>query len=205
MLGVALASIGAASSLFVRYRRSSGVQRQQLKWLAFEAILIVPALIYGSFDQSDKWASVTLIAAIAMAPVMIAVAVLRYRLYDIDVLINRAIVYGATTAAIGAAFFAGIVVLQAVLRPLTGGSELAVAASTLLCFALFQPLRRRVQSGVDRRFYRSRYDAGRALDAFTSRLAGEVDLDAVGAELADAVRATVQPTHVSVWLRKASQ
>ena len=205
MLGVAVASIGAASSLFVRYRRSSGVQRQQLKWLAFEAILIAPALIYGSFDQSDKWASVTLIAAMAMAPVMVAVAVLRYRLYDIDVLINRAIVYGATTAAIGAAFFAGIVVLQAALRPLTAGSELAVAASTLLCFALFQPLRRRVQSAVDRRFYRSRYDAGRALDAFTSRLAGEVDLDAVGAELADAVRATVQPSHVSVWVRKAPQ
>jgi hypothetical protein len=200
--GVALASIGAASSLFARYRRSRGVQRQQLKWLASEAIFIVPALIYGSFDQTDKWASLTLIAAIAMAPVMIAIAVLRYRLYDIDVLINRAIVYAATTAAIAAAFFAGIVVLQSALRPLTGGSELAVAASTLVCFALFQPVRRRIQSTVDRRFYRSRYDAARTLDAFTSRLAGEVDLDAVGAELTSAVAATVRPAHMSLWLRK---
>ena len=140
-----------------------------------------------------------------IVPISVAIAVLRYRLYDIDLLINRALVYGLTSAAIGASFFVLIVVLQTPLRPLTGGSELAVAGSTLVCFGLFQPIRRRVQATVDRRFYRSRYDAGRALDTFTSRLAGEVDLDAVGAELADAVRATVQPSHVSVWVRKGPQ
>ena len=202
MAGLGAAGVGAATSLFVRYRRSRGAERQQLKWLAVEAIVLSVAVIVGSFAQNNKWASVFLISAIALAPLMIGIAVLRYRLYDIDVFINRALVYGATTAAIGAAFFAGIVVLQAVLRPVTGGSELAVAASTLLCFALFQPIRRRVQSAVDRRFYRSRYDATRTLDLFASRLASEVDLDAVGAELAAAVAKTVRPTHVSLWLRK---
>jgi hypothetical protein len=202
MAGLGIAGVGAAASLLLRYRRSRGTERQQLKWLAVEAIALSIAVIVGTFEQNNKWASVFLISAIALAPVMIGVAVLRYRLYDIDVLINRALVYGVTTGAIGVAFFAGIVVLQAALRPITGGSELAVAASTLICFALFQPVRRRVQSGVDQRFYRSRYDASRTLDLFASRLAGEVDLDAVGAELAKAVTQTVRPAHVSLWLRK---
>ena len=135
-------------------------------------------------------------------PIAIGIAILRYRLYDIDVLINRALVYGATTAMIGVAFFAGIVVLQAILRPLTGGSEVAVAASTLLSFALFQPLRHRIQGVVDRRFFRSRYDAVRILDAFSSRLRDEVDLDAVRADLVDAAHRTVQPVHANVWLRE---
>jgi hypothetical protein len=129
------------------------------------------------------------------------IAILRYRLFDIDILINRALVYGATTAGIAFAFFAGIVVLQAILRPLTSGSELAVAASTLVSFALFQPLRRRFQSAVDRRFYRSRYDAALTLDAFSVHLRDEVDLDAVRGELVSAVRDTVQPAHASVWRR----
>jgi len=133
------------------------------------------------------------------------VAILRYHLYDIDVVIERTLVYGLTSAAIGAAFFGGIVLLQAALRPLTGGSEIAVAASTLVCFALFQPMRRGVQSTVDRRFYRSRYDASRTLDVFTSRIAGEVDIDAVGADLAEAVATTVHPAYVSLWLRKPGQ
>jgi len=134
-------------------------------------------------------------------PIAVGIAILRYRLYDINVLINRALVYGATTAGIALAFFAGIVVLQAVLRPLTSGSELAVAASTLVSFALFQPLRRGSQSAVDRRFYRSRYDAARTLDAFSVRLRDEVDLDSVRGGLLDAVRDTVHPVHASVWLR----
>jgi hypothetical protein len=204
MIGIALAAFLAASSLFVRYRRSRGVERQQLKWLAFEAIILAVAVTIGSFDQADKWASVFLIAAIALVPLMVGIAVLRYRLYDVDVVINRAIVYGLTSAAIAFTFFAGIVVLQAALRPLTGGSEIAVAGSTLLCFALFQPVGRRMQSAIDRRFYRSKYDAAVTLDAFTSRLAGEVDLDAVGAELAAAVGTTLRPSHVSLWLRKSS-
>ena len=110
--------------------------------------------------------------------------------------------YGLTSAAIAVSFFVVIVVLQTPLRSVTGGSELAVAGSTLLCFGLFQPVRRRMQSTVDRRFYRSRYDAGRTLDAFGGRLRDEVDLDSVRADLLDAVQETVRPAHASVWLRE---
>ena len=202
MVGVGLASLGGAASLFARYRRSRGVERQQLKWLAFEAIILAIAVAVGSFDQTDKWASVFLIAAVALVPVMVGIAVLRYHLYDVDLVINRAIVYGLTTAAIGITFFVGIIVLQTLLRPLTGGSEVAVAVSTLLSVALFQPVGRRVRSEVDQRFYRSRYDAARTLDAFSDRLRDEVDLDAVRSDLFDAVRDTVQPAHASLWLRE---
>jgi hypothetical protein len=134
-------------------------------------------------------------------PVAAGIAVLRYRLYDIDLLINRTLVYGATSAAIAATFFIGIVALQALLRPLTAGSELAIAASTLVSFALFQPIRRWVQDAVDRRFDRSRYDAARTLDLFADRLRDEVDLDALREDLLASVRATMAPTHTSLWLR----
>ena len=138
-------------------------------------------------------------------PIAAGVAIFRYRLYDIDLLINRTLVYGLTSAAIGAAFIGGIVLLQTLLRPFTGGSELAVAASTLASFAFFQPLRVRMQRFVDRRFYRSRYDAVRTLEVFTDRLRDEVDLDAVCADLVDAVRDTVQPAHAGVWLREGDR
>ncbi|GAC1489455.1 MAG: hypothetical protein NVS1B1_06540 [Candidatus Limnocylindrales bacterium] len=201
MAGVAASSVAASASLFVRYRRSRGVERQQLKWFAFEAIILAVAVMVGSFEQVDKWTSVFLIGAIALTPVVIGIAIFRYHLYDIDILINRAIVYGLTSAAIAASFFLGIVVLQAPLRAVTGGSEIAVAGSTLACFALFQPLRARIQETVDRRFYRSRYDAVRTLDTFSARLRDEVDLDAVRRDLVEAVRDTVQPVHASIWLR----
>ena len=205
MLGLAVAGFGAAASLVVRYRRSGGIERQQLKWLSFEGLVLAVAVVTGSFSIGQKLGQILLIAAVSLAPVMVAIAVLRYRLYDIDVLINRALVYGATSAAIGGSFFVGIVILTSVLRPLTGGSEIAVAVSTLAGFALFQPVRRRMQRGVDRRFYRSRYDAARTLDEFTGRLAGEVDLGAVRASLLAAVGDTLQPSSASVWLRNDSR
>ena len=208
-VGVALLTIASAASLIVRYRRSAGAERQQLKWLAFAALVLMIATGATSVVQilglNFKPAQVLFIAAIAVLPVAIGVAVLRYRLYDIDILINRALVYGATTASIAAAFFVGIVVLQGTLRPITGGSEIAVAISTLACFGLFQPVRRRMQRGVDRRFYRARYDASRTLDEFTGHLAGEVDLGAVRASLLDAVGDTLQPSSASVWLRNDSR
>jgi len=139
------------------------------------------------------------------AAVAIYFAILRRRLYDIDLLINRTLVYGATSAAIALTFFGGIVVLQALLRPLTSGSEYAIAASTLVSFALFQPVRRRVQSAVDRRFDRSRYDAARTLDAFAVRLRDEVDLDAVRADLIGVIFKTMRPAHASVWLRERAR
>src|SRR5206468_6649491 len=207
--GVVLLATSAAASLVVRYRRSAGAGRQQLKWLALEAVLISIAIVITglaqAFAPTFKPVQVLFIVVLALMPVAIGVAILRYRLYDIDVLINRAIVYAATTAAIALTFFGGIVVLQTGLRPLTGGSEVAVAASPLACFALFQPIRPRMQSTVDRRFYRARYDAVRAVDHFTAELTAEVDLGAVRASLLAAVSETLQPESASVWLRNDSR
>ncbi len=191
---------GASWSLVLRFRRSSGIEREQIKWLALSAVPLFTAGLVSAV-LPDKLSQVLFVFMLLLVPVAVGIALLRYRLYDIDVLINRALVYGATTAGIAIAFFAGIVVLQSALRPVTGGSQVAVAASTLISIALFQPLRRRMQAAVDRRFYRSRYDAGRTLDAFSVRLRDEVDLDAVRGELVDAAARTVQPAHASVWLR----
>jgi hypothetical protein len=141
-------------------------------------------------------------AAYSLAPIAVGVAVARHRLYEIDTLINRTLVYATTTGAIAAAFLGGIVVLQALLRPFTAGSEVAVAGSTLASFALFQPLRRRIQHAVDRRFYRSRYDAERTLGEFSVRLRDAVELDAVRSDLIDAVGQTMQPATASLWLRR---
>jgi hypothetical protein len=203
-------SVVAFASLRARYARAGGAEREQIKWLVLPLIVLFAALLAtvtaistGTYRDPLGAAIVGLLYALAglVLPVCMGIAILRYRLYDIDVLINRALVYGATTVGIAVAFFAGIVVLQALLRPITGGSELAVAASTLASVALFQPLRARVQGAVDRRFYRARYDAARTLDDFSARLRDEVDLDAVRDELVAAVRDTVQPTYASLWLR----
>ena len=192
------------SSLWERLQRSTGVERQQLKWM-FGAVGLTAASVAIGFPFTfiDWELTKSLLATtLCLIPLSIGVAILRYRLYDIDVLINRTLVYGLTTAAIAITFFGAIVVLQAPLRALTGGSELAVAISTLASFALFQPLRARIQTGVDRRFYRARYDAARTLDEFSGRLRDEVDLDAVRSDLLDAVDRTVQPASASVWLRE---
>ena len=139
----------------------------------------------------------------SLVPLAIGIAILRYRLYDIDLLIKRTVVYGVTTAAIAVTFFIGIVALQGAVRPVTSGSDLAVAVSTLVSFALFQPVRRRVQDEVDRRFDRSRYDAARAADSFADQLRDEVDLERVETDLLAAVSMTMAPEHVSLWLRGA--
>lgn len=136
-------------------------------------------------------------------PIAIGIAILRHRLYDIDVVIHRTLVYGAVSVILVATYLAAVVSLQTALRPFTAGTDLAVAVSTLIVVALFQPLRRRVQDAVDLRFYRARYDAARTLDAFTARLRDEVDLASVRADLLDVVGDTVRPAHASVWLRDA--
>ena len=195
-------------ALVLRFRRSRGVERLQMKWIAYAsglyavAIFLDSTLLYKPFAKPFEIIDVLVINAIPLAA---GVAIFRYRLYDIDLLINRTLVYGLTSAAIGAAFVGGIVLLQTLLRPFTSGSDLAVAASTLASFALFQPLRVRMQRFVDRRFYRSRYDAVRTLEVFTDRLRDEVDLDAVCADLVDAVRDTVQPAHAGIWLREGDR
>jgi hypothetical protein len=210
---VALLVLGAIS-MVVRLRRASGVERQQMKWFAYAAVVLalmfvgtsiaffspLRALDPGARIPPAMFDGVPFVLALIALPIGAAVAILRYRLYDIDVLINRTLVYGALTATLAATYFAAVVVLQAALRPLTGGSEVAVALSTLAVVALFAPLRRRIQAAVDRRFYRLRYDAARTLDAFSAALSHEVDLDAVRSDLIDAVAQTVQPAHVSLWL-----
>lgn len=196
-----LVVLASGAELVVRFRRAHGVERQQLKWVASSGMFCAVAFGLMVASGTSKPTQVLMVVAFTTMPISIGIAILRYRLYDIDVLINRALVYGATTAAIGVAFFAGIVTLQAILRPLTGGSEIAVAISTLASVALAQPVRGRIQRFVDRRFYRARYDAARTLDAFSARLRDEVDLDAVRSGLVQAVRDTVQPAHASLWLR----
>lgn len=191
------------STVYERYRRAVHRERLQLKWflsgVAFAAVVSAASASLALFDFG--LAKVGMAVAVSAIPVTVAIAVLRQHLYDIDVVINRALVYGATTALMAVAFLVGIAALQALLRPFTSGSEIAVAASTLASVALAQPLRARMQRVVDRRFYRSRYDAIRTLDAFSLRLRDEVDLDMVRADLVDAVQRTVQPAHASVWLR----
>jgi hypothetical protein len=142
------------------------------------------------------------IAFIPAIPIALGIAILRYRLYDIDILINRTLVYGTLTAALIALYFVGIVVLQRLFVLLTGQqSTLAVVASTLLIAALFTPLRRRIQSFIDRRFYRRKYDAAKTLEAFSAQLRNETDLNALSDDLVGVVRETIQPAHVSLWLR----
>ena len=205
---VIVAALLALVSVVVRFRRSRSIEREQVKWVLYAAALVgvglmaqLPIFIVMPPDAAANASNAIATGAVACVPVAIGIAVLRYRLYDIDVLIRRTLVYGATTGTIALAFFAGIVILQAVLRPLTGGSELAVAISTLVSFALFQPLRVRVQRTVDRRFYRAKYDAEHTVDAFAARLRDDVDLDSVRVELLDAVTDTLQPAHASVWIR----
>lgn len=198
-----------AASLFVRYRRADGRVRRQLKWLAYgSSVLVLFAFAYlgllrsSAAENARDAADVLFLVAIAAPAVAIGIAILRDRVFDIDVLINRTLVYGVTITTIGAVFIAAALILQAVLRPITGGSDLAIAGSTLATVAAFQPLRRRIQAAVDQRFYRSRYDAGRTLDAFTARLRSEVDIDSVRGDLLHVVGDTVRPTHASVWLRE---
>jgi len=192
--------VGAVAAVVVRFRRSRGVERQQMKWFLYAAAPIVtfPVTDYLPGIISDLVFGWMLIGL----PTAIGVAVLRYRLYDIDVVINRTLVYGALTAMLGSVYFGGVVSLQYLFRPLTGQeSGLAVVASTLAIAALFNPLRRRIQALIDRRFYRRKYDAVRTLEVFGARLREETDLEQLNADLLSVVRDTVQPTHVSLWLR----
>jgi hypothetical protein len=199
-LEVALAVV----ALVRRFRSSTGVERLQLKWIAYASVIYAIGVFLDSNFDHPLFQLVDFIGLCAI-PAAAAVAVFRYRLYEIEILINRTLVYGATSAAIGATFFVGIVAVQAVLRPFTSGSELSIAASTLVSFALFQPIRRRVQDAVDRRFDRSRYDAARTLDVFADRLRDEVDLDALRDDLLGAVRETMAPTHSSLWLKERAR
>jgi hypothetical protein len=201
--------VAIALAVFMRLRRAVGVERQQLKWFAYAvAILAIVTTLYVITIAIDapgwfEWAANAILAAAgATIPISIGIAILRYRLYDIDILINRTLVYGSLTITLVALYFGGIVVLQRVFVFLTGQqSTLAVVASTLLIAALFNPLRRRIQSFIDRSFYRRKYDAAKTLETFSAKLRNETDLEALGDDLVGVVRETMQPSHVSIWLR----
>jgi hypothetical protein len=201
-----VAIVLSALSLVFRYRRASGIQRQQIKWFAYAAALngFLVTIDILDFSQLLGDALWTIISSLAFASLYVAVgiAVLRYRLYDIDILINRTLVYGSLTMMLVLLYFVGVTLLQSLLGSLTGQeSQLAVVASTLVIAAMFNPLRHRIQSLIDRRFYRRKYDARKTLEAFSARLRDETNLDALSEEVARVVRETMQPEHVSVWLR----
>ena len=196
--------VASAVSLIVRTRRAGRVERQQIKWLAYGGAVVVGSVFVGGVIAiwfEEVGISLIIIGLLGV-PIFTGVAIARYRLYDIDVVINRTLVYGSLTVLLAAAYVGSVVGLQAALRVVSGQeSTLAVVASTLLIAALFNPLRRRVQAFVDRRFYRSKYDARKTLEAFSARLRDETDLEALNNELVGVVRGTMQPAHVSLWLR----
>jgi hypothetical protein len=208
--GVILAAasmVASAVSLIVRTRRAGRVERQQIKWLAYGGAVAVGAIFVSSVI-STIWSADVGIALISLGllgvPIFTGVAIARYRLYDIDIVINRTLVYGALTAALVAVYFGGVATLQALFRALTGQeqqAQLAIVVSTLVIAALFNPLRGRIQGFIDRRFYRRKYDAAKTLGAFSAKLRDKTDLDALTDDLVGVVKETMQPAHVSLWLR----
>ncbi len=204
-IGMILAGTAAAvASLIDRYRHAGPTTRLQIRWFVYAAALfgsLVIGVVLVAGVTSDPTLVALLSAAHSLFPVAIMVAVLRYRLYDIDVLIRRTLIYVALSAVLLGTYILGVVVFQTLLAPITSGNGIAVAISTLAVVALFQPMRTRIQATVDRRFYRSHYDAERTLESFSVRLRDEVDLDAVRVELLDSVARAIQPASVSLWLR----
>jgi hypothetical protein len=211
-----VAGLGAVISLFVRFRRARGDERQQIKWFASAAALtFVWILVFEVFAELMSieggvpeailaFTSASLSLVIPSIPIATGIAILRYRLYDIDIIINRTLVYGSLTLMLPMIYFGGVATTQAIFRALTGQEQqpqLAVVVSTLAIAALFMPLRRRIQSFIDRRFYRSKYDARKTLEAFSAKLRDETDLEALSDDLVGVVRETMQPAHVSLWLR----
>lgn len=197
--------------LAYRYRHaSSPTQRQQIKWVVFgiaaalgsSCVLLLLDPIVPSGVLASLLGNTLFFLFVLLIPISIAAAILRYHLYDIDFLINRTLVYGSLTAVLALVYFSGVTILQGVLRSLTGQEfTLSIVASTLAIAALFNPLRRRIQTVIDRRFYRKKYDAAKTLEAFTIRLKYKTDLDALNAELVGVVKETMHPAHISLWLR----
>src|SRR5215208_728987 len=202
-------AVACAVALFVGYRRANDTEREQIKWLLYACALFLVVYAVGLVGRLGGTASlggyiwgVFFGLSVIALPAAIGIAILKYRLYDIDVVINRTLVYGPLTATLVALYFVGIVVLQRFFVVLTGQqSTLAVVASTLLIAALFNPLRRRIQAFIDRGFYRRKYDAAKTLEVFSAKLRDETDLDALSDDLVGVVRETMQPAHVSLWLR----
>jgi hypothetical protein len=209
--GTVLLLVGVAAallSLAVRFRRARGVERQQLKWFVYAVAPLAPAFALLGLDFAGAgtnlgnigWGA-ALVTLLVIVPVGTAIAILRYRLYDIDLIIRRTLVYGVLSGLLAGGYFGIVLALQQVFSGFAGGSDLAIAVSTLAVAALFRPVRSRIQALVDRRFYRAKYDAQRTLEAFSARLRDEIDLEALTGELRAVVQETIQPAHVSLWLR----
>jgi len=224
LLLLPICMLAAAASLVLRFRHAGGEVRQQIKWLAFAASFLgsmylfimsvgfIDWLVSAPGTQTDLgtqtlWGALledVMLLSFAGVPVAIGFAILRYRLYDIDIVINRTLVYGSLSAMLVALYFGSVVLLQNAARILTGGeSQLAIVGSTLAIAALFNPLRRRIQNLIDRRFYRRKYDAQKTLSTFSNKLREETDLEALNAELLSVIRETMQPEYVSLWLKPA--
>jgi hypothetical protein len=203
--------VACGAALFVRYRRASETEREQIKWLLYACAVFLVVYVGGFVTGLGGTASlggyiwgVFFGLSVITLPAAIGVAILRYRLYDIDLVINRTLVYGSLTAMLALVYLGGVATTQAIFRTLTSQEhqpQLAVVISTLAIAALFNPLRRSIQGFIDRRFYRRKYDARKVLEVFSARLRDETDLDALSDDLVGVVRQTVQPAHVSLWLR----
>jgi hypothetical protein len=207
LIGSVLAS---AISIVVRFYRSRGDVRRQIKWVAYAGTLVIivvilQVIIETVLPEGDTLTDVlnlTFVTSLTSVPIAAGIAILRYRLYDIDLLINRTLVYGLLTMSLILAYIGSVVILQGTFRSLTGSeSQLAVVASTLAVAALFNRLRWRIQAFIDRRFYRRKYDSRKILEAFSATLRDETDLEALNGELVGVVRETMQPAHVSLWVR----
>jgi hypothetical protein len=213
-VGLLVLLAACAVALFVRYRRANDTEREQIKWLLYACAVFVVVFVGGTVSEVAGSNSLSGYAwgilfglSLIMLPAAIAIAVLRYRLYEIDVVINRTLVYGPLTAMLVVVYFGVVVGMQAVFRALTEQeqqTQLAVVVSTLAIAALFAPLRRRIQSFIDRRFYRRKYDARKTLEAFSAKLRDATDLDGLNDDLVGVVGETMQPAYVSVWLRPLS-
>jgi hypothetical protein len=204
-LPLLVGAVLAAGGLVPRLRRATGVQREQLKWITYAAALQGAAWIFLAFDLGGilgELASYAVFATLGLIPIAAGIAILRYRLYDIDVVIRRTVVYAALVVVLGAVYLGLVLTLQTALSGLTGSGALPVAISTLAIAGLFGPVRARVREMVDRRFYRSRYDAQRTLEQFVGRLRDEVDLETLTQELAGIAARTMRPVSASVWLRQ---
>src|SRR5215203_1832917 len=206
-LSLLMSFVASVFSVFVRWRSAEGRERQQIKWFAYGAAVLMGSFFFlqGAGEQLSEWTIfVLIVSSLMLIPVTVGIAIMRYRLYDIDFLINRTIVYGLLTTTLLLVYLSGVAATQAILQTFTGQAELpqlAIVVSTLVIAALFNPLRRRIQSFIDRRFYRRKYDARKTLEAFSAKLRHETDLGSLSEDLTNVVGDTMQPAHVSLWLR----
>jgi len=207
LLSLGLGIVVCVAALVVRFRRSRGDERQQLKWLTYSGFfsaaifLLVLVGVFLNLDFIGSIGGFLFQLLLIPIPVAVGIAVLKYRLYDIDAIVNRTLVYAALTAMLGLVYWGGVAALQQILRPISGeGNDLAVVATTLLIAALFLPLRSRIQGFIDRRFYRRKYDSARTLAAFGQVARDEVDLSTLTGRLVEVVQETVQPDSISLWL-----